>query len=194
MVLILVVGESHVPMRSAAIPEAFKSMLTPGRIQKTFVTGNIACRELHDYFRTVSNQLHCTYGEFDSEWSTSLPQYVCVEVEGLKIGMIHGHQVVPEGDKESLAAVQRKLDVDVLIYGTPAVAKLHEFDGRAFVNPGSITGAFSPTEGNILPSFVLLDIKDKHITSFTYQYNPLEAVDSPESGLKIKKKEWTKEY
>lgn len=35
----------------------------------------------------------------------------------LRIGVIHGHQVVPLGDAEMLAATARKMDVDVLISG-----------------------------------------------------------------------------
>lgn len=35
----------------------------------------------------------------------------------LRIGVIHGHQVVPLGDPEMLGATARKMDVDVLISG-----------------------------------------------------------------------------
>jgi len=35
----------------------------------------------------------------------------------LRIGVIHGHQVVPLGDAEMLAATARKMDVDVLVSG-----------------------------------------------------------------------------
>jgi vacuolar protein sorting-associated protein 29 len=94
----------------------------------------------------------------------------------LRIGVIHGHQIVPLGDTESLAAAARKLDVDVLVTGathrcvnppqhfckkekktTPvfdAQAVLWIFEGRFeafefeskfFINPGSATGAFTPT-------------------------------------------------
>jgi vacuolar protein sorting-associated protein 29 len=35
----------------------------------------------------------------------------------LKIGLLHGHQVVPLGDTEALSAIARKMDVDVLISG-----------------------------------------------------------------------------
>ncbi len=34
-----------------------------------------------------------------------------------KIGLIHGHQVIPWGDMASLALLQRQLDVDILISG-----------------------------------------------------------------------------
>ena len=45
-----------------------------------------------------------------------------LEVGEFRIGLIHGHQVVPWGDIESLAALQRRLDVDILVSG-----HTHEF-------------------------------------------------------------------
>jgi vacuolar protein sorting-associated protein 29 len=35
----------------------------------------------------------------------------------------------------------------------------YEHEGNFYVNPGSITGAFSPLEESVVPSFVLLDIQ-----------------------------------
>jgi vacuolar protein sorting-associated protein 29 len=33
------------------------------------------------------------------------------------VGVCHGHQVVPWGDKEALATLQRRLDADILVTG-----------------------------------------------------------------------------
>lgn len=49
--------------------------------------------------------------------SASLPPSMVVQHGPLRIGVIHGHQVVPLGDAEMLAATARKMDVDVLISG-----------------------------------------------------------------------------
>ncbi|KAI9609804.1 hypothetical protein KEM48_002719 [Puccinia striiformis f. sp. tritici PST-130] len=61
----------------------------------------------------------------------------------LKIGVIHGHQIVPLGDTESLAAAARKLDVDVLVTGATHRFEAFEFESKFFINPGSATGAFT---------------------------------------------------
>jgi hypothetical protein len=42
------------------------------------------------------------------------PEQKVVTVGQFRIGLCHGHQVVPWGDTESLAMVQRQLDVDIL--------------------------------------------------------------------------------
>ena len=40
-----------------------------------------------------------------------------VTIGGLRVGVCHGHQVVPWGDREALAILQRRLDCDVLVTG-----------------------------------------------------------------------------
>lgn len=83
----------------------------------------------------------------------------------IRIGVIHGHQCLPTGDLDSLSAIARQMDVDVLISGhthTYVTCDLElgilllirccgcssrfqavEYDGRFFVNPGSATGAWT---------------------------------------------------
>jgi vacuolar protein sorting-associated protein 29 len=72
------------------------------------------------------------------------PEQKIVTVGQFRIGLTHGHQIVPWGDKESLAALQRQLDVDVLITGHTHQFETFEEDNKFFINPGSATGAFSP--------------------------------------------------
>lgn len=160
-------------------------MFTPGRIQTVIITGNCANKETFQYFKSITADVHCTRGEFD-DWNKDLPDSLVVEIEDLKIGVLHGHQVVPWGDKDTLAIWQRKLDVDVLVSGHTHVNKTFEFDGRLFVNPGSITGAYTPFDAEVTPSFVLMDVKESSVTVFSYQFA------GADQELKIRKKAWTK--
>ena len=63
------------------------------------------------------------YKKFDFQISTvtfqntSYPDQKVVTVGQFRIGLTHGHQVVPWGDIESLSLIQRQLDVDILISG-----------------------------------------------------------------------------
>ncbi|KAF8279328.1 putative vacuolar sorting protein [Trypanosoma cruzi] len=192
MVLVLVVGDLHIPQRAAAMPEEFTQMFSPGRINIVLITGNVGCREMYDYFRTVAPEVYCAKGEFD-QWShTQLKETHVITVEDLKIGLVHGHQVVPCGDRDSLAILQRKLDVDVLVSGATHHCKTFEFDGHLFINPGSITGAFTPAHLDVTPTFVLLDIKEKTVTSFSYVYTRREGAAGGEN-FTIKRKVWKKE-
>ena len=73
-----------------------------------------------------------------------MPETKVVKIGDFNIGVIHGHQVIPWGDMESLAAVQRELDCDILVSGHTHANKITTYDGKYFINPGSVTGAFSP--------------------------------------------------
>ncbi len=55
----------------------------------------------------------------------------------------HCSQVVPWGDAESLANLQRKLDVDILVTGHTHKNDVYEYEKKYIINPGSITGAYS---------------------------------------------------
>lgn len=66
-----------------------------------------------------------------------------VQIGDFSIGLCHGHQVVPWGDPESLANLQRKLDVDILITGHTHKNDVYEYEKKYIINPGSVSGAYS---------------------------------------------------
>ena len=66
-----------------------------------------------------------------------------VTVGQFRIGLSHGHQIVPWGDKEGLNILQRQLDVDVLITGHTHNISIYEENNKLFINPGSATGAYN---------------------------------------------------
>ena len=47
MVLVLVLGDLHIPHRAADLPPKFKSMLVPGKIQHIICTGNLCIKVSH---------------------------------------------------------------------------------------------------------------------------------------------------
>jgi vacuolar protein sorting-associated protein 29 len=77
--------------------------------------------------------------------------------------------VLPWGDPEGLALIQTKLGVDILISGHTHKQEVYECNGKYFVNPGSATGAYSPLDTNIVPSFVLMAIKDDKVVTYVYE-------------------------
>ncbi|BGO93683.1 hypothetical protein NBRC10512_006564 [Rhodotorula toruloides] len=141
--LVLVIGDLHIPNRAHDLPAKFKKLLVPGKIGQILSTGNTTDQETWDYLRSVAPDVRGVRGDWD-EPSASLPPSMVVQHGPLRIGVIHGHQVVPFGDAEILAATARKMDVDVLISGGTHRFEAFESDGRFFLNPGSATGAFSP--------------------------------------------------
>lgn len=74
------------------------------------------------------------------------PEQKVVTVGQFKIGLIHGHQVIPWGDMASLALLQRQLDVDILISGHTHKFEAFENENKFYINPGSATGAYTALE------------------------------------------------
>lgn len=72
-----------------------------------------------------------------------------------KIGLIHGHQVIPWGDMASLALLQRQLDVDILISGHTHKFEAFENENKFYINPGSATGAYSALERYVIYIYIL---------------------------------------
>ena len=56
MVLVLLIGDLHIPHRAGALPQAFKSLLVPGRIQHVLCTGDLCNRCAHGGERAVHTQ------------------------------------------------------------------------------------------------------------------------------------------
>jgi vacuolar protein sorting-associated protein 29 len=89
---------------------------------------------------SLAPNVHVVRGDFDDD--TSFPDSKVIQIGQFKIGLIHGHQIVPWGDAHSLAMIQRQLDVDILITGNTHRNEVNEYEGKWFINPGSITGAY----------------------------------------------------
>ncbi|XP_010574217.1 PREDICTED: vacuolar protein sorting-associated protein 29-like [Haliaeetus leucocephalus] len=164
--LVLVLGDLHIPHRCSGLPVKFKKLLVPGKIQHILCTGNLCTKESYDYLRTLAGDIHVVRG--DSE-SLNYPEEKVVTVEQFRIGLIHGHQVIPWGDAASLALLQRQLDVDILISGHTHRFEAFEHENKFYINPGSATGAYSALETNIIPSFVLMDIQASTVVTYVYQ-------------------------
>ncbi|KAG9511238.1 Vacuolar protein sorting-associated protein 29 [Fragariocoptes setiger] len=167
--LVLVLGDMHIPYRCHALPHKFYKLLVPGRIQHILCTGNLCTKETHDYLKTLTSEVHIVHGDSD-EPALNYPDTKVVTLGQFKIGLCHGHQLVPWGHRESLSLLQRQLDVDILITGhTHKYEAFETKDGKLFINPGSATGAFSPLEADATPSFVLMDIQSNNVSNYVYQ-------------------------
>ena len=206
MVLVLCIGDLHIPHRVADLPAKFKSLLVPGKIQHVLCTGDLCVREAHDYLRALAPDVHVVRGQFDeprpSRGGGSHQQQQqhadakTVRVGDFTIGLIHGHQVTPWGDADALAARKRELGADVLVCGTMRRVGARALDdGGLLVTPGSATGAFGgpepPTrgdergggDGDANPSFVLMDVDGGRITAYVYELVGDEVrVDKVEHG------------
>lgn len=91
-----------------------------------------------------------------------------VEICGLKIGVIHGHQIIPWGDEEALFNKATEMGAEVLVSGHTHELKFSEHKGVHFINPGSMTGAYSTQCIDSVPSFIILEIKQHEVIVYSY--------------------------
>ncbi len=166
--LVLVVGDMFVPQRSPDINEQFKSILIPNKIQHVLSLGNIGSRESYDWLKSLSNDFHTVKGDFDEG---DVPEKKVVQIGEFKIGMIHGHQVLPWGDLDALTNVQRELGCDILLSGHTHQIDIKVKDKKFYINPGSISGAFSHLIADPNPSFVLMILQGEEAIVYSYILN-----------------------
>ena len=166
--LVLVVGDMFVPQRTPDIDEQFKTILIPNKIQHVLSLGNIGSRESYDWLKSLSNDFHTVKGDFDEG---DIPEKKVVQIGEFKIGMIHGHQVLPWGDLDSLTNVQRELGCDILLSGHTHQIDIKVKDKKFYINPGSISGAFSHLIADPNPSFILMVLQGEEAIIYSYILN-----------------------
>ena len=76
---------------------------------------------------------------------------------------------MPWGDQLALAQMQRQLDVDILVTGHTHRNEVNEYEGKWFINPGSVTGAYSSLDSDVVPSFILLAILGNTVVTYVYE-------------------------
>jgi hypothetical protein len=56
--LVLIIGDLHIPHRVAGIPDKFKKLLVPEKIEAVICTGNLCCQQQFSYLKSLSTDLH----------------------------------------------------------------------------------------------------------------------------------------
>ena len=57
-VLVLVIGDLHIPHRTSDLPKKFKGLLVPGKIAHILCTGNLVDKLTLDYFKSLAGDVH----------------------------------------------------------------------------------------------------------------------------------------
>ena len=69
------------------------------------ILGNLCTKESYDYLKTLANDVHIVRGDLDE--NTAWPEQKVVSVGQFKIGLCHGHQLVPWGDADGKSKFNR---------------------------------------------------------------------------------------
>ena len=114
-------------------------MLVPNKMQHVVCTGNIGM-EQYEELQSLAPNVHCVAGDFDDDEFTnfSLPESSVLQVGQFRIGVMHGHQIIPWDNQDALARMRRKLNVDILISGHTHQNQVNCHDGYYHINPVSM--------------------------------------------------------
>ena len=167
--LVLIISDLFIPLRTPDIDTQFKSILVPNKIQHVLCLGNIGNQATFDYLHSLSSDFHVIKGDYDI--NRDLPEKKSVQIGNFRIGMIHGHQIIPMGDLEILENVQRELDCDILVSGFTHQLSVNTKEGKLYINPGSLSGALSPLVEDSIPSFILMALQGEEAIIYSYVLN-----------------------
>uniref|UniRef100_A0A0N4ZWR1 Vacuolar protein sorting-associated protein 29 n=1 Tax=Parastrongyloides trichosuri TaxID=131310 RepID=A0A0N4ZWR1_PARTI len=168
--LVLVIGDFHIPNKAHTLPLKFKKLLVPNKIQHIICTGNLCCKETYDYLRSLASDVHIVRGDVDMD--STYPFTKVISVGDFQIGLTHGHQIIPWGNEEAIESVARQMNIDVMVTGFTNECYVKEKEKILYLNPGSVTGASSICNENLeptIPSFALMDVQADTIVTYVYK-------------------------
>lgn len=78
--LVLVIGDLHIPHRVHDLPAKFKKLLVPGKIQQIICTGNVCDKETLDYLRTIAPDVNVVRGDYDEVCCMIMPEGFLINI------------------------------------------------------------------------------------------------------------------
>ncbi len=131
--LIGLISDTHIPDRAKQLPQnvldAFRD------VDLILHAGDLTSLEVIEELEEIAPVM-AVQGNMDRVSGIKLPKARTVEVEGLKIGIVHG-EVYPRGDTQQLVYLAKELGADILVSGHSHQPKIEQTDGVLLINPGS---------------------------------------------------------
>ena len=183
--LVLIIGDMYIPVKAHELSKIFREHLQPGKIHQILCTGNVCCKSALDSLRQICTDITVVRGEFDDESISKCDQTV-LTIGGFHVGLVSSFNLFPLDDHSRVALKQRELGVDILIHGGSHKADAYVYDGCFYLDPGSATGAFTASEPNPVPSFILLNVQGSTAVAYIYTL-------SDDGSISVRKEKFTKE-
>ena len=131
--LIGLISDTHIPDRARVLPQ--KVIETFNNVELILHAGDLTSPRVIEELESIAPVM-AVQGNMDRSSGINLPKAKIVEVEGLKIGVIHG-EVYPRGDSAQLLYLAKEFDVDILVSGHSHQPKIEQKEGILLLNPGS---------------------------------------------------------
>jgi len=130
----LVVADIHYPDRARAFP----TYLPRG----VDVVAGIGDYTTYESLLELASHGRAFVGVRGNSDRVRLPERAVVVYRNVVMGLYHGHNIHPRGDREQLREVCEELGCDVLLTGHTHRLGVEEYKGIIIANPGSATGAW----------------------------------------------------
>lgn len=135
MAHLLLLADTHVPVRAKDLPGQVWVEIDAADI--VVHAGDWMSLDLLDAVEARSRRLVAVYGNNDGpEIRERLPEVARVEVDGLRLGVVHETGAKAHREQRMRAAYP---DLDVLVFGHSHIPWDTEHDGLRLLNPGSPT-------------------------------------------------------
>lgn len=126
-------------------------------------------KDVLNHLRSICADVRAVRGDFDDA-AVKGGDVEVVSIGDFRVGLCHGHAVVPWGDASALDLLQRRLGVDILVTGHSHALSVTAAGGRLRIDPGSATGAWAPhAAAPSVPSFVLMDVTGSRAVVYMYR-------------------------
>ncbi len=184
MIKLLAIGDSHLPRRAKSVPDQISKKLEQlveiEKFDYTFFTGDVVnAPKFMNFLNLITKRnLFVVIGNMDYYGGNrDAPVYRSLNIsmgsnDNIIVGLTHGHQVSPRGDRSQLELIALEKSFNILISGHTHKEDIFLQKDILLLNPGSVTGAWSfVASGN--PSFITLTIIEKtgEINVVLYQYD-----------------------
>jgi putative phosphoesterase len=131
--LIGLISDTHIPDRARIIPQNVIDAFSD--VDLILHAGDLTSLDVVEELEKIAPVM-AVQGNMDRVNGINLPKAKTLEVEGVKIGIVHG-EVYPRADTQQLVYLAKQLDVDILVSGHSHQPKIEQTDGVLLINPGS---------------------------------------------------------
>jgi uncharacterized protein len=133
---IIVISDTHMPKRAKSLPEFLVGYLQTADL--IIHAGDWQTTTIYEQLLEYA-PVEGVIGNVDEEeLATVLPLKKIIEINGIRIGITHGHGKGKTTEKRVLSIFEGE-DVDIIIFGHSHIPIKRAVDGKILFNPGSPT-------------------------------------------------------
>ena len=161
---VLIASDAHVPDRESEIPAEIREHLASrAPYDLVLYAGDLTGQQVLEWLKGLGEEVKVVRGNMDY---LPLPLKEVVELDGVKLLLLHGHQVRPRGNLDALSKIAKEEAAKVIVHGHLHKPLVAEVNGIVHLNPGSITGAWGGSSLGGNPTFMELEVPGWRVTLY----------------------------